>query len=388
MNRPPRYLKILLLLPILLTLGLPLIIGQQSVVQTPTIPPGIVYTQQRNGQIPWSIHVVRIDRASKDFRFAATISNGKILGLGTVSEQAQSMNGGDGWSPVAAINGDFFRIEKGPYQGDMLGLEITSGTLISSPSGPAFWIDRDGSYHIGQVSSRIQVTWPVDETNTRTTITAGLNGPRTEGRAVLFTTEFGSTTRTEDEGIELVLEPANGGPIAPLSASMQADMRVTKIHSDGDNDVRPGTMVLSIDAALAEKLPEPEKGLVLHVAVKTAPDLEGVITAIGGGPVLVHNGRINPDAAQSVRHPRTAIGFNSQYFYLVVVDGRQPRLSDGMTMPELARFMADLGATESLNMDGGGSSELWMDGRVMNSPSDGHERPIANALVVLSRDKR
>ncbi|MCE5229964.1 phosphodiester glycosidase family protein [bacterium] len=387
MTRPPRYLKILLLLPILLMLGLPFFAGQQQVVSSTVIPAGIEYTHQRNGGIPWSIHIVKIDRASNNLRFETTVSNGKILGLGTVSEQAGAA-GHDGWSPVAAINGDFFRIEKGPYQGDMLGLQITSGTLISSPSGPSFWIGRDGSYHIGQVSSRINVTWPSANPTTRTAFVAGLNGPRTEGRAVLFTTEFGATTRTEDGGLEFVLEPANGDPIAPLTPSMQADLRIVKIHDDGNNDIRPGTMVLSLDEALAEKLPPPEKGAILHIAVKTVPDLTGVVTAIGGGPVLVHNDRINPDADQATRHPRTAIGFNNKHFYMVVVDGRQPSLSEGMTMPELAQFMADLGATEALNMDGGGSSELWMDGQVMNSPSDGHERPIANALVVLNHDKR
>jgi hypothetical protein len=154
MSRPPRYLKILLLMPILLTLALPIFLGQQQVASSPAIPPGIQYTQQRNGKIPWSIHVVQVERASNNFKFATTVSNGKILGLGTVSEQAQSMSDDAGWTPVAAINGDFFRIEKGPYQGDMLGLQITSGTLISSPSGPSFWIARDGSWHIGQVSSR------------------------------------------------------------------------------------------------------------------------------------------------------------------------------------------------------------------------------------------
>lgn len=384
MPPPPRYLKILLLMPILLTLALPLFLGQRPAVpQSPTIPPGIEYTQQRNGKVPWSIHIVRIDRASKEFMLATTAAQGKVLGLGTVSEQARSL-GDNGWSPVAAVNGDFFRMEDDPYQGDMLGLQITSGTLISSPSGPSFWIGRDGSYHIGQVSSRIEVMWP----GANMLLSAGLNGPRTDGRAVIYTQEFGSRTKTEDNGIELVLEPSGGGSIPPLAPSTQEYLRIAKIHGDGNNDVRPGTMVLSIESALAAKLPKPEKGLVLHVEAKMTPDLAGVVTAIGGGPVLVHDGKINPDAAQTVRHPRTAIGYNNKYFYMVVVDGRQPKLSMGMTMPELARFMAALGVTEALNLDGGGSSEMWLNGRVVNSPSDGRERPVANALVILSRDKK
>lgn len=385
MTHPPRYLKILLLLPILLTLALPLFLGQRAVAPAaPALPPGLEYTQQRNGEAPWSIHIVRIDRAAKDFKFAASVAQGKVLGLSTVSEQARSMNT-NGWSPIAAVNGDFFRIDRGPYQGDMLGLQIADGTLISSPSGPSFWIGRDGSYHIGQVGSQIHVTWP----GANMLIAAGLNGPRTEGRAVIYTPEFGTRTQTDSKGVELVLEPSGGGPTPPLTPSMQAYLRIAKIHTDdGNNDVRPGTMVLSIESSLAAKLPKPEKGLVLHVEVETTPNLGGVVTAIGGGPVLVHEGKVNPEAAQAVRHPRTAIGFNDKYFYMVVVDGRQSRLSVGMTFPELAQLMVNLGMTEALNLDGGGSSEMWLNGQVMNSPSDGRERPVANALVVLGKDKK
>lgn len=384
MTRAPRYLKILLLMPVLLTLALPIFLGQRDAGPlSPAIPAGIEYTQRRDGEVPWSIHVLRIDRASKELKFETSVANGIILGLSTVSEQARSMDTEE-WSPVAAVNGDFFRVEKGPYQGDMLGLQITSGTLISSPSpaGNSFWIDRDGSCHIGQVRSQAQVTWLDD---TKTTISAGLNGLRMQGRAVIYTPEFGSRTRTDDDGIELVLESADG-PMQPITPSTQMDVRVAKIHEDGDNDVRPGTMVLSIESALAAKLPKPEKGLALRITVNTTPDLSNTVTAIGGWPILVRDGRIV--AEPSRREPRTAIGFNDKYFYMVVVDGRQSKLSVGMSFPELAKLMLDLGATQALNLDGGGSSEMWVDGQVVNSPSDGHERPVANALVVLSKDEK
>jgi exopolysaccharide biosynthesis protein len=84
-----------------------------------------------------------------------------------------------------------------------------------------------------------------------------------------------------------------------------------------------------------------------------------------------------------LRHPRTAIGWNQEYFFLVEVDGRQLRLSAGMTLPELADYMLKLGCEEAMNLDGGGSATCWYNGRVMNSPSQGRERPAANGLVVL-----
>ena len=85
------------------------------------------------------------------------------------------------------------------------------------------------------------------------------------------------------------------------------------------------------------------------------------------------------------RHPRTAIGWNDSYFYLVTVDGRQPHLSVGMTLNELARYLVSLGCREAMNLDGGGSTTMWVGGSVVNRPSDGEERAVANALILLRK---
>jgi exopolysaccharide biosynthesis protein len=85
------------------------------------------------------------------------------------------------------------------------------------------------------------------------------------------------------------------------------------------------------------------------------------------------------------RHPRSAIGWNGQYYFLVEVDGRQASLSVGMTLAELAACLARLGCEEAMNLDGGGSATLWFAGAVRNRPCDGHEREIANALLVVKQ---
>ena len=117
--------------------------------------------------------------------------------------------------------------------------------------------------------------------------------------------------------------------------------------------------------------------------------------ADGGEPstLLVDHGR-NRGATARVqplkRHPRTAAGVtrDGRTLLLVVVDGRQPGWSAGATLVELADLMRGLGAWTALNLDGGGSSALWWrapgeaEGRIRNRPSDGHVRPVANALGV------
>jgi exopolysaccharide biosynthesis protein len=82
-------------------------------------------------------------------------------------------------------------------------------------------------------------------------------------------------------------------------------------------------------------------------------------------------------------HPRTAVGLSAdrQMLYLVVADGRREGVP-GLTLPELARLMDDLGACIAVNLDGGGSSAMWVRDRIVNQPSDLIERPVANHLAV------
>ncbi|MEX2527565.1 MAG: phosphodiester glycosidase family protein [Gemmatimonadota bacterium] len=112
---------------------------------------------------------------------------------------------------------------------------------------------------------------------------------------------------------------------------------------------------------------------------------------VGGFPELVRKGvRVgepangNPSAFAGERHPRTAVGHDARgNLWLVVVDGRQPGRSAGMTLSELSHLMESLGSTDALNLDGGGSSVMVLNGRPVSRPSGPQgERPVANALVV------
>ncbi|MBN2241053.1 MAG: phosphodiester glycosidase family protein [Acidobacteria bacterium] len=106
-------------------------------------------------------------------------------------------------------------------------------------------------------------------------------------------------------------------------------------------------------------------------------------------PLLVQS-RIVPDASDTALHPRTALGFDDSgaWLLLVVVDGRQPGFSEGVTLYELAEMLQSEGCTESINLDGGGSSIMLIresEGdavRTLNSPSGGAHRPVPVMLGV------
>lgn len=107
----------------------------------------------------------------------------------------------------------------------------------------------------------------------------------------------------------------------------------------------------------------------------------------GANGMLLDDGQVTTTTADI--HPRTAIGVSQdgRYVYLLVVDGRQQGLSEGMTLVELAEWMRQLGCWDAMNLDGGGSSTLVVkDGngasKILNSPSGGSQRSVGNHLGV------
>lgn len=138
-----------------------------------------------------------------------------------------------------------------------------------------------------------------------------------------------------------------------------------------------------------------------RVAYVRDADLDGVLCGVAGigpsddgkepGTLLVEAGKntgATARVAAKIRHPRTAVGVTADGRTLIIlaIDGRQPAYSVGVTLPELADLMIELGAHNALNLDGGGSTSFYLhraDGTIVsNHPSDGHWRPVANHLGV------
>lgn len=107
-------------------------------------------------------------------------------------------------------------------------------------------------------------------------------------------------------------------------------------------------------------------------------------------PNNVINSRLNfYDSWVNKRHPRTAVGVsNNGVLYVVVIYGRNPQKSDGASIAEMANIMRSLGASDALNLDGGGSSVMVVKGKLTGKPSDTTgERMVADSLVFTSNNK-
>jgi exopolysaccharide biosynthesis protein len=118
-------------------------------------------------------------------------------------------------------------------------------------------------------------------------------------------------------------------------------------------------------------------------------------TAVGGGPVLIHDGKIHitnreeqlfPNSAGDYQ-PRTAMGYTREgQLIILAVQGRTPGKAAGATLQQEARIMLGLGCYEALNLDGGGSTCLLVNGKETIRPSDpGGERPLPTVFLIKQR---
>lgn len=114
---------------------------------------------------------------------------------------------------------------------------------------------------------------------------------------------------------------------------------------------------------------------------------------MGSGPLLMMDGKdayLDESSFNVKRHPRSALATNGEKVFLITVDGRAPGVADGMSLPEFTKIMHYAGAQNALNMDGGGSTTLYVKGMgIVNHPSDNKqfdkegERYVVNSLLFI-----
>ncbi len=363
--------------------------GQSSPLQIweKPIAPDLVYREEIDSGAPRMVHILRFSPGGGT-KLSAELPGGVIYkidankGRATVSDLMRRTGA------VAGINGDFF-----PFTGDPLGLMVHRGQLLSAPY----------VVHSSPFVSRPALAWTEGQFKFATSIHFlgdakiadgpsfhfdGLNQECGQNQ-ICVETPTAAFAQAKAPNIHLVVKISKLNPT--LAGEGVGEVRA--VFRDQTNvPVPEGYIVLT---ATGNKVPLLERAasgsqVVIHWSVSglnMAPD-----EAIGGGPMLVRNGHLAVDAKEEgfdpgfteKHHPRTAIGRRADgELWFVVVDGRQ-KMSDGMSLPQLAQWFLDHGCVDAMNLDGGGSSAMNLFGALVNRPSDGSERPVANALVFYS----
>ncbi len=334
--------------------------GDQKTEQQ--VKPGIKYSLLMRNQAagPEKAYVLLVDPKA-GFALRPVLSNGVVQGVETLAAMSASTRA------VAAVNGSYF-----DPNGEIIGLLKIDGEIISTPTIPrtAVGVLPDGRLIFDQVS------WQgnVEITSGRVAL-SGVNRARGDNELILYNGYYGPTTGTNQFGTEYVIGP-NG---------------VVMSIGKGNATINAGTVVLSAHGAAAKALAGLRVGDIVTIRQTLGQVWDGAVHALGAGPMLVKDGTIylttkteefGSDVAGG-RAPRTAIGVTKEgQILLAVVDGRQVA-SGGLSLLEMAILMQELGAVDAMNLDGGGSSEMVVFDKVVNKPSDGRERKIGNALVIV-----
>jgi len=339
--------------------------------RTRPVAPGLTLTSfDRYHAAGW----LRADALTADLSGKLSVD---YINSGEVAKTEPLRAAADRSRAVAAVNGDFFDINA---SGAAQGIGIQSGRLIQSPvqgSVNAVGITPAG---VGKVVEVYFDGTAVLPGGTRVTLTQFNNMVRPDGVGA-FTALWGTYDRKRAvEGAARVTEVAlSGGTVASVAGAA------------GSGPIPAGTTVLLGRDAGADALAALKPGDAVDVSyAPRSSDGGSLDAAVGGRQVLVRDG-VPQDIGDTVPEPRTAVGFSrdGRRMYLLTVDGRQAD-SRGVTLTELGRLMAELGAHNALNLDGGGSSTLLAREpgqatvQVENSPSDGSERPVPNGLALYA----
>jgi hypothetical protein len=344
-----------------------------SIARTILVP-GVVHSFVRDLRGPWAIHIIEVDSRRCEPLLQARKPGTRLHERATTSALATDA--------LAGINADFFMLPGGAP----VGTHVTGALPLTGPTDrPVFGATR-GGWRIGTA----RITGHA-HTNGDSASIAQVNRPArafsayrgTRSGLTLFTTWIGDSVPADSAARRVVMQVLEGNEAAGRGLVMASD------SVGAGTGISRGVAVLLAHGADREWARRRTAGDTVWWHVQVAVDAP-LTEAVGGFPELLRDGRAvlsEQTVTESFgdrRHPRTAIGWTpDRRLLLVVVDGRQPDWSDGMTLHELTWFFQRLGASDALNLDGGGSSAMVVNGAVVSRPSDRQgERAVGNALVL------
>jgi exopolysaccharide biosynthesis protein len=372
-------------------------VREQPHVQTHLVRPGVLHKTIQDPAGPWVIHAVEIDTRRKDLEIQTATAWDRTQGRETTSSMA-ARKSDSAHHVVAAINGDFFNVETGESNGD----QIINGTFVkgSAKRNPTDSLYRSIEAFFAVTENRQPVIGWFDFDGRLFLRSAGVseitavNVTKWNG-LVLYNSYYSRATPRRTTGIGVA-------EVSLRTVGQRRDSVVcvvaTNVRAGGGSTPDEGMLILAAYGD-SRKVIEGSVGPgdTVLVVLRLLPDKGRVKNLMAGWPLLVSEGKnlMEKEELQQIggpnfterRHPRTGVGISKDKakVFFITVDGRQVS-SAGMTMKEFADAMISLGVHTGLNLDGGGSTTLVVNGKVANSPSDRTgERPVANALLVVAK---
>jgi flagellar hook assembly protein FlgD len=353
--------------------------GQQESVSTSVLMPGVTYTREVDFSSRGPIVLDVVTAPKPDgfvYSLQPALSNGVLRGTEGLTQLQQRTAAG---ATTVAIDGDYFASKTGVPN----GLLMQGGVLESAPAAgrSSLGIGANGLLTAARVS--FAGTWQGG--GQRRPLV--LNSPAGKGKFTLYTPAYGTVTPKEAGVVEDVIgsfPPATlGGPLVGT---------VSQVTSAGPTRIPHGGAVLVARGSVSTAELKAEAPVAEQVAVRMSlsPDWSGLAGAVGGGPMLVRNGKPVFQAGEAFdprllnqRQPRGAIGqLPDGRILLVSVEGTDPAYSIGMSSYELAVELSRLGATTAYGLGAGPAAGLAFDGTLLTKPWKGPGPKVSDALVL------
>jgi hypothetical protein len=365
------------------TLLLALVVGLVAAAPAPAqvrlLMPGVTYEKQVlfTNHGPVVLHVLTAPKPGGLYSLKPVLSNGLIPGTQTVTSMQADVSK---LGTVAGVNGDLFNFQSGQPTGVLL----RDGVLEHRPSAERSSIALDVGGNLRVERATMFGTW--QGSGQRRTVSV-LNENPTANAVSLYTPVWGAATPPSTASFEVALDS-----FPPAIPNNEITGTVAYTNGGGNTAIPPGGAVLVARGSQVAKLrAEAAIGQLVKIRLVLQPEWRDIVQAVGGGPLVVRDGKpvfraneVFTDVQLLPRAPRTAVGQRADgKVVLVTVDGRQPGYSVGVTNFELAQAMARLGCVTASGLDSGGSTTMAFDGQLLNTPSDGVERPVANGLFVF-----
>ena len=347
--------------------------------------PGVTLTRIRDPSGPFEIRVIRLDPSTSAMLDVALA--GRTFGSFAKPSSMAAREGA-----VAAVNGDFSLWPGRPVH------PFADDTLLDGSGWPEANVaptDKEKTFFANHAAASIVATDRGSGTNFR--IQRWNTGVPGRGQIAGYTWIAGGRPAPPDDACSARLFLKGDLRWGPRGVGITRDYRVGAVNCQSSPMPMNGGIVLSAKrssplASASIRSLRPEEIVSITWTMKTPFGTEWprVTTTIGGMPLIVFQGRVTSGwfcgNGFCDRNPRTAIGYTADgTILLVTVDGRRPGWSVGMTMAGLAHEMIALGAVNAVNLDGGGSTVMWVAGQgLVDRPSDPTgERPVSTSILVL-----
>jgi len=345
---------------------------------------GVVYSKILFKNGPVVIHQLRIDLSNQDFEFSGGIAN-SFLGFGLektsqiVEDEKQKGN-----KIIAAVNADFFGGFNPVFQNCM----IIDGKFVKGVkmSRTLFAVNQQGEIRLNNYQFN-----GLSIFNNDTIVLNGLNVPIENNKCCFYNRYYRKMPVQNDSVTYWRIKPLGKSIIDSIC---EYQIKEQLMNPDSLNFVT-GCEYLGVHNSLNSRF---KIGDRIGIQLSVFPNEVHPQFMIGGLPRLIQNGRritrfknregLTRKGFWKDRHPRTTIGIDhkNNYMYFVVVDGRQPGYSIGMSLKQLGKYLQKIGCDEALNFDGGGSSTMILDQKIMNQPSDKEgERSVSNIFYIKKR---